>query len=105
MGPCSGYAYREGETMRTMNSCVLAALCVMGIAVDVMASPAFVLEDEDLHTALERMLAHATREIVVLDSAGTISGFLDESEIQLAYHDVTSKARTRSIFTPGPRQR
>jgi CIC family chloride channel protein len=75
------------------------------LAVDLMAAPAFVLEEEDLHTALERMLAHATREIVVLDSAGSISGFLDESEIQLAYHDVTSRARTRSIFTPGPRQR
>lgn len=75
------------------------------LAVDLMAAPAFVLEDEDLHTALERMLAHSTREIVVLDSAGAISGFLDESEIQRAYHDVTSRARARSILTPPPRQR
>jgi len=74
------------------------------LAVDVMASPAFVREDEDLHTALERMLANSTREIVVLDSAGTISGFLDESEIQHAYHDVTSRARAQSIFTPMPRE-
>ena len=68
------------------------------LAVDLMNSPAFLLEDEDLHTALERMLKHQMREIVVLDSAGSISGFLDESEIQSAYH----KATSRILHTPRP---
>jgi CIC family chloride channel protein len=62
------------------------------LAIDLMSAPCFVLEEDDLHTVLERMLAHGTREIVVLDELGNISGFLDESEIQTAYHQATTRS-------------
>jgi CIC family chloride channel protein len=91
------------STDNVRNLAMLPDLLDLTLAIDVMSPPAFLLEDEDLHTALERMLAHETREIVVLDSAGGISGFLDESEIQVAYLQATTRARTR--YTPKPQPR
>jgi chloride channel protein, CIC family len=54
-----------------------------------------VRESDDVHTALERMLASGQRELPVLDAAGAIAGFLDESEVQAAYHRVTTESETR----------
>jgi CIC family chloride channel protein len=83
------------STDRVRDLAIHPDLLDLTLAIDVMAEPAFVLEHDDLHTALERMLAHGTREIVVLDGRGTISGFLDESEIQVAYHEATTRAPNR----------
>ena len=89
------------STDSVRNLAMLPDLLDLTLAIDLMSPPAFLLEDEDLHTALERMLKHQTREIVVLDPAGSISGFLDESEIQVAYHHAT----TPVLHTPKPRSR
>jgi CIC family chloride channel protein len=61
----------------------------LALAVDLMAPSRTVIESDDIHTALERMLKSGHRELVVLDDNGLIAGFLDESEIQAAYHGAT----------------
>jgi CIC family chloride channel protein len=69
------------------------------VAADLITTSACVEETDDLHTALERMLAHGVRELVVLDPGGFVGGFLDESEIQAAYH----RATTRQSSMPSQR--
>lgn len=64
------------------------------LAVDLTGVGMIVREEDDVHTALERMLASRTRELVVLDPAGGIAGFLDESEIQGVYLRATSRGST-----------
>lgn len=61
------------------------------VAADLINTGATIGEQDDLHTALERMLAHGVRELVVLDSSGCVGGFLDESEIHAAYHRATTR--------------
>jgi len=41
-------------------------------------------------SALQQMLTSGHRELVVVDSGGSIAGFLDEAEIQAAYHRATT---------------
>lgn len=60
------------------------------VAFDLITSNPCVGENDDLHTALERMLTHGVRELVVLDASGFVGGFLDEAEIQAAYHRATT---------------
>jgi len=55
-----------------------------------------VLEDEDLHTALEKFLEHRVREIIVVNHVGKILGFLDEAEITQAYHSLTASLDAES---------
>jgi chloride channel protein, CIC family len=62
------------------------------VALDLMTPSISILETDDVHTALEKMLASGQRELVVLDEKGLIAGFLDEAEIHAAYHQVTSHA-------------
>ena len=64
----------------------------LAIAHDMMAHAATVAEDDDLHTALERLIASGLREIVVLGAAGEIVGFLDEAEITRVYAEATQRA-------------
>lgn len=61
------------------------------VAADLMNASATIGEQDDLHTALERMLAHGVRELVVVDSTGRVGGFLDESEIHATYHRITTR--------------
>jgi CIC family chloride channel protein len=61
------------------------------IAHDLMIPPVSVLDSDDLQRALETILEHGLREIVVVDSTGRIVGFLDETEITLVYHRATSR--------------
>lgn len=56
------------------------------IAADVMASPAHVTPDDDLHTALVRLLDSGLRELPVVDG-GRVEGVLDEAHVTRAYHD------------------
>jgi CIC family chloride channel protein len=62
------------------------------VALDLMIPSISILETDDVHTALEKMLASGQRELLVLDEKGLIVGFLDEAEIHAAYHRVTSRA-------------
>ena len=59
------------------------------IAHDLMVPVVSVNESDDLHTALETVLKHAVRELLVLDENGRIVGFLDEAEITRVYHTAT----------------
>lgn len=60
------------------------------IAHDMMSAPAAVEESEDLHRALQALLEHEVRELIVLDPEGRIVGFLDEADVARAYHDATA---------------
>jgi len=62
------------------------ALAPLTIAYDVMMPPVSVCESDDLHTALEAILKHGMREVPVTNDEGTIVGFIDEAEINGAYH-------------------
>jgi chloride channel protein, CIC family len=54
-------------------------------AADVMRSPVAVTAGDDLHTALETMLANGIRRLPVVDAQGKIQGFVDEATIAKAY--------------------
>ena len=60
-----------------------------------MVAPSSVLDTDDLHTALDRILKHGVRELLVLDEAGRIVGFLDEAEITRVYHAATEPTAER----------
>jgi len=77
----------SSEILRTMAA--EPEVAAMTIAHDMMVAPASVLDTSDLHTALERMLTHGVRELLVVDDAGKIVGFLDEAEITRVYHSST----------------
>jgi CIC family chloride channel protein len=62
----------------------------IAIADDIMADPLSVQESDDLHVALERMLACGAREVPVVDEQGRIVGLLDEAEVTRAYLDATA---------------
>jgi CIC family chloride channel protein len=66
------------------------------IAADVMQAPVIVKQEDDLRTATKVMLRHGLREVVVIDDAGRILGFLDEAEVSKSYLDATSSVE------PGP---
>jgi CIC family chloride channel protein len=59
------------------------------IAHDLMVPPVSVKATDDLQRALESILEHGLREVVVTDEAGRIVGFLDEAQITRVYHDST----------------
>jgi CBS domain-containing protein len=65
------------------------------VALDLMTPSVSIVETDDVHTALEKMLASGQRELIVLDEKGLIAGFLDEAEIQAAYHRITTSAQGR----------
>ena len=61
-------------------------LAPMTIAYDVMMPPLSVSQLDDLHTALEAILKHGMRQVPVTSDEGKIVGFIDEAEINGAYH-------------------
>jgi CIC family chloride channel protein len=63
------------------------------IAHDLMVPPVSVKQTDDLERALETILHHGVREILVTDEAGHIVGFIDEAEITRVYHDATASRR------------
>ncbi len=79
------------EVLRTMAA--NPDLGTLAIADDLMIPPVSVTDTDDLQRALEVILEHGLREIVVVDAAGRIVGFLDEAEITRVYHDATTSRR------------
>ena len=61
------------------------------IAHDLMVPPVSVSDSDDLQRALEAILEHGLREIVVVDVQDRIVGFLDEAEITRVYQQATRK--------------
>jgi CIC family chloride channel protein len=92
----------DGRVLGVITSEVVRTLAMnpaaldVTVALDLMRPSVSVLETDDVHTALEKMLASGQRELVVVDETGLIAGFLDEAEIHAAYHRVTSKTRNGS---------
>jgi CIC family chloride channel protein len=62
------------------------------VAADLMQAPLSVPMSQNLHDAIDQMLRHSLREIPVLDDAGKIVGFLDETDITRAYLAATTPA-------------
>ena len=60
------------------------------VAADLMQAPLSVPLSENLHDAIDQMLRHSLREIPVVDDAGKIIGFLDETDITRAYLAATT---------------
>jgi CIC family chloride channel protein len=60
------------------------------IAHDLMVPLVSVSDTDTLQRALEVILEHGLREIVVLGPDGRIAGFLDEAEITRVYHSTTA---------------
>jgi CIC family chloride channel protein len=61
----------------------------LAIADDMMMPPVVVLDTDAVSEALEVLLRHDAREVVVVDHSGTIVGFLDESDITRLYRAST----------------
>lgn len=95
----------EGKVVGVISSEILRTMAAepevgaLTIAHDLMVAPVTVRDTDDLHTALEAILEHAVRELLVVDEAGRIVGFLDEAEITKVYHSATVKA---GDGTPAP---
>ena len=64
------------------------------IAHDLMAQPATIRETDDLHRALQALLEHGARELLVLDAGDKIVGFLGEADVARAYHAATASPAT-----------
>ena len=60
------------------------------LAADMMSQPLRVSEGDDLRKALELILEHGVRELIVTNDAGRIIGFLDEADITRVYHEATA---------------
>ncbi len=66
-------------------------LGTFALADDMMAPPVSVRESDDLHGALEVLLASGMREVLVTDDMGKVVGVLDETEITAAYLAATAE--------------
>ncbi len=88
---------QDGRLVGVINAEILRTLSVepdisgIMLADDMMTAPVSVNTEDDLHTALELLLNHGVREIIVTDASGKIIGFLDEAEITNVYHDATMR--------------
>jgi CIC family chloride channel protein len=86
----------EGKVLGIISADVLRTMTTdpdvgaFAIADDFMTPPISIRDTDDLHTALERILQHNLRELVVIDAEDRIVGFLDEAEITRVYHASTA---------------
>jgi CIC family chloride channel protein len=87
----------DGAVVGVITSDILRATAAepeiheLAIAHDMMAHATTVTEDEDLHTALERLVASGLHELVVLGPRGEIVGFIAEAEISRVYTAQTQR--------------
>jgi CIC family chloride channel protein len=65
----------------------------LAIAYDLMVPPVSVKDTDDLQRALDAILAHGMRELVVTDDHGRIVGLLDEADITRVYQSATASRR------------
>lgn len=63
----------------------------VALADDRMGPPVSVRDTDDLHNALEIMIASAMRELLVVDEVGKVLGVLDQTEITIAYLAATAR--------------
>jgi CIC family chloride channel protein len=87
----------EGNVLGMVVSDVLRTIAAnpdlgrIAIAHDFMMPPASVQETDDLQRALETILEHGLREVIVVDTQDHIVGFLDEAEITRVYQQATTR--------------
>ncbi|MDP9151887.1 MAG: chloride channel protein [Myxococcota bacterium] len=87
----------EGKLVGIVTSDVLRTMAAnpdlggLAIAHDLMTPPVSVKEADDLQRAIDSILEHGLREIVVTDDDGRILGFLDEAEITRLYQQSPPK--------------
>jgi CIC family chloride channel protein len=62
----------------------------VALADDMMDVPISIRDTDDLHNALEIMIANAMRELLVVDEDGKVLGVLDQTEITIAYLAATA---------------
>lgn len=55
-----------------------------------IGAPISILDSDDPHNALELVVAHAMRELLVVDEDGKVLGVLDQTEITVAYLAATA---------------
>lgn len=67
----------------------------VALADDMMAPTIAVRDTDDLHNALELMIANAMRELLVTDEDGRVVGVLDQTEITAAYLAATANRSAR----------
>jgi chloride channel protein, CIC family len=65
----------------------------LAIAHDLMVPPLSVNDTDDLQQALDAILEHGVRELVVTDAEGRIVGLLDEADITRVYQNATASRR------------
>lgn len=80
----------DAEVLRTMTT--EREVADLTVAADLMAPPLSVTRSDDLHWAIELMLRHHVREVVITDDQGKIIGFMDESDVTRAYLNELSTA-------------
>jgi CIC family chloride channel protein len=78
----------NADVLRTMTT--EREVARLTVAADLMEPPLSVTHADDLHFAIELMLRHHVRELVITDDRGKIVGFVDESDITRAYLDELS---------------
>ena len=66
------------------------------MADDMMTAPISVSATDDLHKALELMLANGMRELLVTNEEGKVLGVVDEAEITAAYLAATNRVSRAS---------
>lgn len=76
------------------------ALTAMTVAADAMQPPVSLAAFDPLRTAVELMVANELREIPVVDAAGQIVGFIDESDIGKAYLEASTRLAMSPDSTP-----
>ncbi|HZU84793.1 MAG TPA: chloride channel protein [Polyangiaceae bacterium] len=79
------------DVMRTMAA--NPDLGELAIAHDLMIPAVSVKDTDDLQRALDAILAHGVRELVVTDDSGRIVGLLDEADITRVYQSATASRR------------
>jgi CIC family chloride channel protein len=80
----------DADVLRTMTT--ESEVAALTVAADLMAPPLFVTRSDDVHWAIELMLRHHVREVVITDDEGKILGFMDDSDITRAYLSELSPA-------------
>ncbi len=67
------------------------------IADDLMLPPIVVGDGDDVNSAVELLLLHGVREIVVVNDEGRVVGFLDEAEVTKLYRASSQGAATPAV--------
>jgi CBS domain-containing protein len=67
-------------------------IAAFAVAIDAMQPAVVVSPHDDLRIASERMITRGLRELVVVDSDGTVAGFIDEAYIGQRYLEAVRDA-------------